>query len=210
MTTAGAAFLTTGAKDRRTCAGLCGAILGARVGDGRAAEQRKHHSERETDQIEPPGRFVSGADIVGAPRAGKARPASHLPIQPRFAQFRVSPSPRSGEGGRRPDGVRKAGMARRRFAVTVVQSDCGLSSGPHPIRRHSPSKDGRLSTPYGATFPSKLGKGPARQFQMCECRSPQEREDRCPSILLAAPLPADRRAAPPSIARMASSPGASL
>src|SRR5208337_3951318 len=73
------------------------------------------------------------------------------------------------------DGVWKAGMVRRRFAVTVVQSDLGRSSGPHPIRRHRASKDGRLSTPYGATFPSKLGKGSARRFEMCEyCRSPAE------------------------------------
>ena len=69
------------------------------------------------------------------------------------------------------DGVWKAGMVRRRFAMTVVQSDLGRSSGPHPIRRHSPSKDGRLSTPYGATFPSKLGKGSARRSEMGEhCR----------------------------------------
>jgi hypothetical protein len=49
--------------------------------------------------------------------------------------------------------------------LTIVQSDPRIKSriksggsGPHPIRRHSPSKDGRLSTPHRATFPSKLGK----------------------------------------------------
>src|SRR5208337_5349736 len=30
---------------------------------------------------------------------------------------------------------------------------------PHPIRPHSPSKDGRLSTPYGATFPASRRRG---------------------------------------------------
>ncbi len=74
------------------------------------------------------------------------------------------PSPRSGEGvGRSPtDGVWNAGMRRRRLALMVVQACRLRSSGPYPIRPHSPSKDGRLSTPYGATFPSKLGKACAR------------------------------------------------
>ena len=47
-------------------------------------------------------------------------------------------APFSAKRGRRrgaADGVRKAGMDRSRFAVTVVQSDLGRSSGPHPIRR---------------------------------------------------------------------------
>src|SRR5271166_6095270 len=30
---------------------------------------------------------------------------------------------------------------------------------PHPIRRHSPSNDGRLSTPYGGTFPASRRRG---------------------------------------------------
>ena len=57
------------------------------------------------------------------------------------------------------DGVWKAGRLDCKFAVTFVQAVWRRSSGPHPIRRHSPSNDGRLSTPYGATFPSRLGKG---------------------------------------------------
>jgi outer membrane immunogenic protein len=46
------------------------------------------------------------------------------------------------------DGVRKAGPDRCKFAATVVQSDLARSSGPDPIRRHRPSRDERLSTPY--------------------------------------------------------------
>src|SRR5271157_3014626 len=74
------------------------------------------------------------------------------------------------------DGVCKAGRLDRKFAVTFVQAVRRRSSGPHPIRRHGPSKDGRLSTPYGATFPSKLGKGSTRRSEMCEhCRPQGER-----------------------------------
>jgi len=36
---------------------------------------------------------------------------------------------------------------------------------PHPIRPHSPSKDGRLSTPYGATFPASRKRGTRRPMR---------------------------------------------
>ena len=55
--------------------------------------------------------------------------------------------------------MRKAGSRRRKFAAPLVQSCRRRSCGPHPIRRNSPSKDGRLSTRYGATFPSKPAEG---------------------------------------------------
>ncbi len=42
------------------------------------------------------------------------------------------------EGGRRPDGVWKAGRGRKGFAVTVVQAGLGRSGWPHPIRRYAP------------------------------------------------------------------------
>src|SRR5208282_4294741 len=65
---------------------------------------------------------------------------------------RAAGPPFSAKRGRRrvaADGVCKAATHRCRFVVTAVQSDSGRSSGPHPIRRHSPSNDGRLSTRYG-------------------------------------------------------------
>jgi hypothetical protein len=45
------------------------------------------------------------------------------------------------------------GMARRRGA----RVDPALLSTPHPA--HSPSRDGRLSTPYVATFPAPRRRG---------------------------------------------------
>jgi hypothetical protein len=53
-------------------------------------------------------------------------------------------------------GLHQLGTRRGGYA-TSMQRDSGGSSGPHPVRRHSPSKDGRPSTPYGATFPSRAG-----------------------------------------------------
>ncbi len=64
------------------------------------------------------------------------------------------------------DGCGKQLWIDERFAVTVVQSDFARRSGPHPIWRHSPSNDGRLSTPYGATFPSRAGEGERATFFM--------------------------------------------
>ena len=43
-----------------------------------------------------------------------------------------------------PDGVRKAGLIRRRFAMTVAQSDLVRSGGPHPIRRFAPPSPAKL------------------------------------------------------------------
>ncbi len=64
-------------------------------------------------------------------------------------------------------------MDRCRFAVTVVPSDLGQSSGPHPIRRYSPSKDGRLSTPYGALrLLNALHNNPC-WYLMLACSTPQ-------------------------------------
>jgi hypothetical protein len=56
-------------------------------------------------------------------------------------------------------------------AVTFVQSGGGSFSGPHPIRRHSPSNDGRFSTPYGATFPSRAAEGERATLKMREHNS---------------------------------------
>ena len=71
----------------------------------------------------------------------------------------ASPSPRSGEGGRRPDGVRKAGMVGRRLGVSVVQTGLRRSGGPHPIRRSAPPS------------PASWVRG-SRRLEMCESRSP--------------------------------------
>ncbi len=56
--------------------------------------------------------------------------------------------------------VRKASLP-----PAVVQSHFGRSGGPHTIPRHSPSNDGRLSTPYGATFLSEPGKESVRRSE---------------------------------------------
>ncbi len=99
----------------------------------------------------------------------KALRNAHRSTLPRVTRGRATPSPRSGEGGRRPDGVRKAGMVRRRFAVTVVQSDSGRSSGPHPIRRCAPPS------------PARWGRGPRRDLGCVNAVAPaltRERERR--------------------------------
>ena len=76
----------------------------------------------------------------------------HQPIGPAGdAQAPAGGSPFSAKRGRcrvAADGVRKAGMDRRRFAMTVVQSDLARSSGPHPIRRFAPPS------------PASWGRGP--------------------------------------------------
>ena len=113
--------------------------------DGRSPGDRKRNPEMAPQAIEKP-QF--------APENGpRWRPRHSHKSNSRCSswdcsRWRVSPSPRSGEGGRRPDGVRKAGMVRRRFAVTVVQSDLRRSSGPHPIRRFAPPS------------PASWGRGP--------------------------------------------------
>jgi hypothetical protein len=43
-----------------------------------------------------------------------------------------------------PDGVWKAALDRRRFAVTVAQSGLRRSSGPYPIRRSAPPSPAKL------------------------------------------------------------------
>jgi hypothetical protein len=66
-------------------------------------------------------------------------------------------------GYRRPPGAAfsaKRGRCRRRRWMGCGKQDVWTAS-PHPIRLH-----GRLSTPYGATFPSKMGKGSVRRFEM--------------------------------------------
>ncbi len=64
-----------------------------------------------------------------------------------------APSPRKrGRWREAPDGVRKAGRVRRRFGVTVVQSDPSCGSGPHPIRPSGPPpglRPGAGSSPAG-------------------------------------------------------------
>ena len=67
-----------------------------------------------------------------------------------------------------------AGSRRRSCNPTCVEV-----AGHTPIRRHSASRDGRLSTPYGAAFPSKaeakLGNECATRSQMCEFGRPCRR-----------------------------------
>src|SRR5208282_2276983 len=73
-------------------------------------------------------------------------------------------SPLLREAGRRrvaADGVWKAATYRCRFAVTVVQSDLGRSSGPHPIRRFAPPSPaswgrGQFAEGTNLDFPSTL------------------------------------------------------
>ena len=75
-------------------------------------------------------------------------------------------------GRRRPAGLRRERKAPRgggwgaessygsmQVCGAVMQSDLARSSGPYPIRRHSPSNDGRLSTPYGRHLPQQAGEG---------------------------------------------------
>ena len=80
----------------------------------------------------------------------RARHARAPPTRKRGPSLQAAGGPPfSAKRGRRrgaADGVRKADMDHSRFAMTVVQSDLGRSSGPHP-----PS--------LRATFPSKLEKG---------------------------------------------------
>ena len=100
-------------------------------------------------------------------RPHKGLPYSHKSFLRRVARgWRASPfSAKRGRGRGAPDGVWRAGAARCKFALSVLQSDLRRGSGPHPIRRHSPSNDGRLSTPFCGTFPSKLGKRSARPWK---------------------------------------------
>ena len=70
-------------------------------------------------------------------------------------QYAGSPSPRSGEGGRRPDGVRKAGMGptQVRGDHRAIRPRSKQRATPHPALR--------------ATFPSELGKGcPRSRFRL--------------------------------------------
>ncbi len=74
-------------------------------------------------------------------------------------EARSLPQLRWGRWRGAPDGVRPAAATQ----VGLQNRQCELASSrpcsPHPIRRHSPSKDGRLSTPYGATFPASRRRG---------------------------------------------------
>jgi hypothetical protein len=107
------------------------------------------------------------------------------PVTRRRTAPGAPPSPRSGEGGRRPDGVRKAGMVRRRFAMTVAQSDSGRSSGPHPIRPFGPPSRRRAKAGNGDR-PKAGGGGGSHDMairlknsvlQARGCRRPRARAD---------------------------------
>jgi hypothetical protein len=126
------------------------------------------------------------------PRSATAPAANLVKKATRFAQVIAaaarSPSPRSGEGGRRPDGVRKAGVLRRRFALTFVQSDLGRSSGPHPIRRCAPPLPQQAGEGVGRPRPeicacrrAELGKVSTGRFEACVYRSATPAAQRIPS-----------------------------
>ena len=82
--------------------------------------------ERRIAEAGEPGRAGIGETLHSLPPCGGGPPAGSL-----FSAKRG----RCPEGA---DGVWKAGMAGRKFAVTVVQCDLRRSSGPHPIRRCAP------------------------------------------------------------------------
>ncbi len=104
----------------------------------------------------------------------------------RSSRWRASPSPQSGEGGRRPDEVRKAGMVRRRFAVTAAQSDLGRSGGPHPIRPPGLFDQG-VAPPPGlrpgaGSSPASWGRGPRRRDKRLRRQTPARQVFARPSI----------------------------
>ncbi len=112
------------------------------IGAGPGAAGQETPTAADVQRLPTPRRKAAGARCGRDRPAGARPPHSHKSNSRCFSwdcsRWRVSPSPRSGEGGRRPDGVRKAGMVRRRFAVTFVQAVWRRSGGPHTIRRFAP------------------------------------------------------------------------
>ena len=117
--------------------------------------------------------------VGNAARLPATQTASALERFARTTVFTHLKSPRgplpqlAGEGG--AIGRRKTPVVRRAMAPDGVwaaaSGQVGLqgrhrepfidgSCSPHPIRRHSPSKDGRLSTPFGGTFPASRRRNP--------------------------------------------------
>ena len=65
----------------------------------------------------------------------------------------------------RGPGRRKQGRVDERFAVRFALSDFDRSSGPHPIRRHSPSKTGVFRRPMAPPSPGSWGRGPRDELR---------------------------------------------